>query len=449
MAPQQQQSTAADAVVVGAGPAGLAAARTLARLGFQTILVEQAAEAGLLTHICNALVVPASGPSATEPAPGGLYFPQVDLVVPESLVVTRSAFQTCLAPGGERFETIFDQAPVPALLLDKPGLLRLLARQAAASGATLLWDTAVVGLLFDGDRVAGVRTMRGDIRAGIVLSAEGAARHLCEQADLYPRSGRNGYHLVIGSQELEAPLVSPGNLGRIVTLGRPTTSAPTGYGTLLLPASGRAIMTYTMLLDDVNCSTMDSAWRHLAEYAHDPRVAGLLGGARVLRRSSFLIPVGRAPDCVVRQGFMGVGDAISPAGYLGILPALYLGRQAALVAAGALDAGNVSAEALMPFDDFFRQALLPGLEAEARATMALVTMQDAEIDRLCTLLNALHLPVPFLQGSPRPVPETVAWLGQQLALDPADLDLVGHVFGWDMQPNYQWAGFGYEMSMAG
>ena len=47
------------------------------------------------------------------------------------------------------------------------------ARAARAAGARILEDTAVVGVLVEGDRVRGVRTAAGDIQAPVVLDAAG------------------------------------------------------------------------------------------------------------------------------------------------------------------------------------------------------------------------------------------------------------------------------------
>jgi len=47
------------------------------------------------------------------------------------------------------------------------------ARAARAAGARILEDTAVLGLLVEGDRVRGVRTASGDIHAPVVLNAAG------------------------------------------------------------------------------------------------------------------------------------------------------------------------------------------------------------------------------------------------------------------------------------
>jgi glycine/D-amino acid oxidase-like deaminating enzyme len=47
------------------------------------------------------------------------------------------------------------------------------ARAARAKGARILEDTAVIGLLLEGDRIRGVRTSAGDIVAPVVLNAAG------------------------------------------------------------------------------------------------------------------------------------------------------------------------------------------------------------------------------------------------------------------------------------
>lgn len=417
-----------DIVVVGAGPAGLSAARTLARLGFETAVVERAAGPGDLNHVCDGIVVPASGLAPEEAMGGGLYFPQVDLLIPESLVIARKSAQRFVAPGGAAFDTLFNQDGTTAVMINKPGLLRMLAWQAEAAGAHFMWETTALGLLYEDGRVAGVRTPGGDITANLVISAEGAIRHLCEQADLYPREPRPAQHALVVSQELDAPMVGLGDLGRIITLGRAYTSAQNGLGVLVMSAPGRATMTFTIFVDEIDCATVSQAWTYLGEYASDPRISGLLAGGCVLRRSSFLIPIGDAPDNVVRDHFMAVGDAISPAGYTGILPAIYQGRQAALIAAEALEGGDVSAAALAPFDDFFRSVTLPGLQAELRATRALLALHDYEVDRLCQALNWLHLPFPFLLSNPYVTNETASWLGRQFALDPEDGALVARVF---------------------
>src|SRR5262245_65636649 len=51
------------------------------------------------------------------------------------------------------------------------------ARAARAAGARIVEDSAVIGMLLDGDRVRGVRTTTGDILAPIVVDAAGRRSH--------------------------------------------------------------------------------------------------------------------------------------------------------------------------------------------------------------------------------------------------------------------------------
>lgn len=423
-----------DVVIVGAGPAGLSAARTVARLGYKTLVVERMSEPGELGHICNAIILPNHELTPGERALGGLYFPQVDLLVPGSLIISEQAQQKYLAPGGNEFlagagsDGSTDSATDGALI-DKPGLLRLLADQAQAAGAHFMWGTSAIGLLYQGARVCGIRTAAGDINADIVIAAEGASHALCEEAGLFPNDAHTGRRALVLAQELDAPAVGPGQLGRIVTLGRLYSSAPAGFGTLLMPAVGRAIMMFTLLVDDIDCATASMAWQYLAEFAHDQRICDLLKDACVVRRSSYLMPMGEAPTSTVRDGLLGVGDSVTPGGYLGILPAIYLGRQAALVAAGALDEGDTTAAALQDYDTFYQELIAPGLQAEARGVEALLEMSDDELDRLSMVLNWLHMPLPFFGGRGSAPAETLNWLGGQLAIDEEDLALVSRVFG--------------------
>lgn len=188
-----------DTVIVGAGPAGLGMARTLSRLGFQTVVVERASQAGGLNGASNAFIIPVAQ-SGAEPASGGIHFAPIDLFVPESLVLSRRALQRCLAPNGEILASLFDQLGDPAALIDKSGLMRMLVRQAEAAGSEFRWDTTATSLIYDGDRVTGVHTSAGDVRAAITISAEGAARSLCEQANLYHDQARSGRQTLVMCQ---------------------------------------------------------------------------------------------------------------------------------------------------------------------------------------------------------------------------------------------------------
>lgn len=83
----------------------------------------------------------------------------------------RFAFEDTRVTTGDLLDT-FDGFPM--LSLRRPVLDPVLARRAEKAGATVRTGTPVTGLLRDGDgRVAGVATQDGEIRAGLVVGADG------------------------------------------------------------------------------------------------------------------------------------------------------------------------------------------------------------------------------------------------------------------------------------
>ena len=417
-----------DLLIVGAGPAGLSAARTAARLGFRTLVVDRLAAPGMTGHQCSAVLVPAPGFLAGRSMFGGLFFPQVDLWIPESIISAPDTTQHCYSPGGLEYQTIFaDTADSTQSIVDKAGLLRLMAEQAAAKGADMRFGTEVTGLLRENDKIVGVRTNSGDIRATIVMAAEGASGELCEEAGVYCAPAAQSVLFV--SQDYEAPAVGPFDVGRIVALGGPDDAA--GFATLSMPEPGRASLSLATLISQPDCAAADSAAQSFSHFEQDPRFQGLLAGAIPAQsaRSSYLMPLREAPSRLVADGFIAVGDAATPSGQLGILPAIYIGRQAALVAAEALDENDTTTDYLLAYDQFFRALILPALRVEAKTTVALLSMSNAELDRLAELLNWLHLPIPFLGYNHHVEWDVVSGLVRQFPLTAHDRELLKRVAG--------------------
>ena len=214
---------------------------------------------------------------------------------------------------------------------------------------------------------------------------------------------------------MEAPSAAAGDLGQIVTFGSRYTSAPLAFGTVSVPAPGRATVFFTVLADTLQHYSERLAWFYMDEYVErDPRVREVHKDGRVLHRAQQALVLRQSPARVARDGFLGLGDAVTPGGHVGVLPAVYLGRQHALIAAEAMDAGDVSTLALAPYEQLLRSAILPNLEAETRLLACLTRMTDDELDRLCQSLREVSASTAFFSNWRTLTWEMMGWIVQQL-----------------------------------
>lgn len=407
-----------DVIVIGAGPAGLSAARTAARLGLRTLVLERLRAAGELAHPCSAAIAPAPGYVSGRRVAAALHFPEIDLRIPPAAVVGAPLLQRYIGPGGYEFRATFpSRDDFPIAVVDKAALLRILASEAHDAGAGLAYGTAARGLLRVGTFVRGVLTPRGELRSAIVISAEGVGRQFCHEAGLYAGASRiRGYAFVV-HEELDAPAASTENVGQMATLGSRYTSATQAMGVVVVPTPGRAGIYFTVFTDARIPESGGSLWSYLEEYkTRDPRIRPLLAAARVLERSGCLMVLRDAPLRFVADGFMGTGDAVTPGGHLAILPSMFAGQAAARAAASAIREGDPSARKLAPYEKLFRSGFLRGLETEGRIMTGLAHMTDEEIDRLCKAFERLNL-APFFFADPWPIARATArWLLTSLPL---------------------------------
>ena len=156
----------ADAVVVGAGPAGAAAALELARAGRNVVLVERGPY-----------------PGAKNVYGGVVYGRILDEVVPQWWTevpvqrwVTRRATMVMTPTQAVTVDyrtSAWDHPPYNGMTTYRADFDSWLAGKAVAAGARLVTSTVATGLLRDqAGRIAGVRTDRpcGDIHARVVIA---------------------------------------------------------------------------------------------------------------------------------------------------------------------------------------------------------------------------------------------------------------------------------------
>jgi electron transfer flavoprotein-quinone oxidoreductase len=184
-----------DVIVVGAGPAGVAAAFQLARAGVDVAIVERGEFPGSKNMFGGAFygrVLHELIPNFWEEAP-------IERVVTKRLLTLMSSRASVAIELNSRR---YAQPPYNGFTILRPKFDNWFAQKAVEQGATLIPATTVDSLLYEGKKVAGVRTRRehGDLYANIVIAADGVNSFLARQAGL--RKDFSLHHLVVGVKEV-------------------------------------------------------------------------------------------------------------------------------------------------------------------------------------------------------------------------------------------------------
>jgi electron transfer flavoprotein-quinone oxidoreductase len=342
-----------DAVVVGAGPAGAAAALALAQAGRDVVLLERG-----------------PFPGAKNVYGGVVYGRVLDAVVPrwweevpvERWVVRRS---TAVLTGTQALTVDFrtqawGEAPYNGMTTYRARFDAWLAGKAVDAGARLVTSTVATSLLRDaGGRVAGVRTDRpgGDLPARVVIACDGVNSFLAKEAGLLPRADAARHTLGV-KEVLALPRETIDE--RFGLRGKEGLDLEILGGTLGIPGGG---FLYTG--EDTLAVGAVLSLPHLAKAgirpeqvvaalkAH-PAIAPYVRGGEVVEYSAHLIPEGgydALPAKLALDGLLVAGDAagltLATGIWLeGVNFAIGSGLAAGRAAASALAGGDVSERAL-------------------------------------------------------------------------------------------------------
>ena len=171
----------ADAIVVGAGPAGSSAATVLARQGYSVILLERGSFPGS-KNMYGGVVYPRILDQL---------HPQWWLEAPIQRWVTRRSTMVLTDTQALTVDfrsTDWGAPPYNGATAYRPDWDHWLAGKAEADGAVLVCSTTATGLLRDGrGQVIGVTTDRpdGDLHARVVIACDGVNSFLAKEAGLY------------------------------------------------------------------------------------------------------------------------------------------------------------------------------------------------------------------------------------------------------------------------
>jgi electron transfer flavoprotein-quinone oxidoreductase len=356
-----------DAIVVGAGPAGAAAALTLAKSGVNVVLLERGEYPGaknvqgavLYTKMLDE-IVPAFWTDPRPPLERPVTEQRVWLVSGDSLL-----------HGGFRSKK-WAQLPHNCYTIIRATFDRWFARKAEEAGAQLFNGVTVSEVLKKDGKIIGVKTSEGDeLLADVVIACDGANSLLAQQAGLIKEWRADEMALgvkevlALPKEKIEDRFCLEPNEGATIEMFGDVTRGMLGYAFLYTNRESVSL--------GVGCKLshfQKSGIRppDLLEYvkAH-PMVRKLIQGHQVLEYSGHLIPEGgyNSLPPLYADGFLTAGDAaqmVNPSHREGSNLAMAAGRLAAETVILAKRAGDFSAKTLSQYQKKLKESfILPDL----------------------------------------------------------------------------------------
>ncbi len=397
-----------DVVVVGAGPAGSAAALVAARAGLSVCLLERGPFPGSKNMY------------------GGVTYGRIldDLLprwweeAPVQRWITRRSTMVATATQAVTVDVRADawsEAPFNGATTYRSEFDAWLAGKAVDAGATLVTSTTAVGLL-RGPRgaVVGVGTDRpdGDVGAKVVIACDGVNSFLAKEAGLYPHFSSGHFTLgakevlSLGKEEIDRRFGLVDRQGLDVEMIGVTGGIPGGgflYTNLDTVAVGVVVNVDALARATVRPEEL------IAGVKAHPAVAPYLRGAELAEYSAHLIPEGGydAMPELVTDGMLVAGDAggfcLAAGLFLeGVNFAIGSGRAAAETAVAAIGRGDTTAPGLAAYRRSMEETFVLADHKKMRRAPALVLserMQTQYADLICGVAQGL-----FTVSNPAPKP---------------------------------------------
>src|SRR5579883_1222667 len=354
-------------LIVGGGPAGLAAAESAAKQGVHVLVLERQNEIGYPIHTS-----------------GGSWISDMKaLSVPEQLYhpITNVVF---LSP---QREVSLHYNPAVACVVDVRGLYQHLAQRAITAGATLRMRHTVEQTLMEGDRIVGVTAKnhvgeRVKLRSAVTIDASGFSRHVGVRAGMGAAFHRYGYG---AEYDLYAPNYPQDELYLIMG----SQFAPRGYAWAFPRGNGRVRLGVGVLHPDCEEDArgyLDSIMRDL------PQLVDKFRDASPIEYHTGLFPSEGPLERFSRDGLLLAGDAAGHGSTLvgeGIRFAIYSGQMAGAVAAEAIRANDTSAAFLERFDKQWRARFGRDMDIAYMINKRIANYSDDQWDGALDLMRRL------------------------------------------------------------
>lgn len=299
-----------DAIVVGAGPSGNAAAYTLAKAGLSVIQIERGEYPGS-KNVQGAI----------------LYSDALERIIPEfrdeaplerHIIEQRMWVLDDDSYTGTHYRSdAFNKVPHNRYTILRAQFDKWFSQKVSDAGALVICETTVTDLIMDGNRVVGVQTDRehGEVFADIVILADGVNSLLAKKAGFHPELNPGDVALAVKEilflpqETVESRFNVGEGEGVVIEMIGKITQGMMGTGFLYTNNESLTIGVGCMLSDFKKEGI--SPYLLLEQMKNHPAIKPLIEGGEMKEYTAHLIPEGglKAMPQIYGDGWMIVGDS--------------------------------------------------------------------------------------------------------------------------------------------
>ena len=351
-----------DAVVVGAGPAGSIAAKTMAEGGLSVLVLEKKQEIGTPKRCAEGINI--------------LGLQEVGVELDEKWAVNEVGSSSIFAPSGK--EVRIKDLGTRGFILERKIFEKHLAEKAIDAGARYMVKTIAKDLIIEEGKVCGVKAKFMDkeysIKSKVVVACDGVESLMAKKAGLDAVNKMTHYHS--GFQyEMCGVKTNPDSL----SLYFGNDVAPKGY-VWIFPKCGSTANVGVGIRGDLS-EDGGRARDYLDRFIEShPKI---FKDASPIEVNSGGIPVNQDMETFVADGFMAAGDAaqqVNPIHGGGIALAMNAGKIAGETAVEAVDAGDFSRDFLIKYENKWRSTEGKRLKKLLNLRLFLEKLEDRDFE---------------------------------------------------------------------